>query len=148
MIRMATASDEESLLAMARDFVAFSPYADLATATDQELRATIQWLTNNATIFIADKDNRPVGLLVAVISPLWYAPSCKVASEMAWWIDPQHRTGMAATRLVQAFEKWAKDNGAKAVCMSNLDVENATAVSRMLNKLGYTSTEQTHTKRI
>jgi|688.fasta_scaffold988438_2 RimJ/RimL family protein N-acetyltransferase len=148
MIRFATANDEDALLAMAKDFVAFSPYADFTSATEEELRTTIQWLITNATVFIAEKDGSPIGLLVAMIAPLWYAPRVRVASEMAWWINKEHRRSTAAIRLVQAFEQWAQSNGAVAICMSNLDGENASAVSGMLNRMGYNRTEQTHTKRI
>jgi hypothetical protein len=148
MIRLATANDEEAILAMAQEFISFSPYADFASTTDDELRATIKWCMSNATIFVAENGGTLIGMLVAVIAPMWYAPTALVASEMAWWINTEHRRGTAAIRLVQAFENWARENGAIAVCMSNLQVDNANAVCGMLNRMGYNRTEQTHTKRI
>jgi len=148
MIRLATADDEEAILGMAREFVAFSPYAEFAVTEDDELRATIKWCMSNATVFVAENKGTLIGMLVAVVAPLWYAPQVLVASEMAWWIDTRHRRSTAAIRLVQAFEQWAREKGATAVCMSNLDVENANVVSGMLKRMGYISTEQTHTKRI
>ena len=148
MIRMATASDEEAILAMAREFVAFTPYHDFLTATDDELRATIRWFTENATVFIADANGVAVGMLCAVLTPMWYAPGYKIATELAWWVAPSHRRGTAAIRLVQAYEKWARQSGAAMVSMSNLEVGNSDEVSNMLTRLGYQRTEQTHTKRI
>jgi hypothetical protein len=148
MIRFATADDEEAILGMAKEFAAFSPYAEIAVIDDDDLRSTIKWCINNGRIFVADNGGKPIGMLVAVLAPLWYAPKTLVAIEMAWWINAEHRRGTAAIRLVQAFEQWAREKGATAICMSNLEVENANAVSGMLNRMGYNRTEQTHTKRI
>ncbi|NBW21506.1 MAG: GNAT family N-acetyltransferase [Caulobacteraceae bacterium] len=148
MIRLATANDDEAILAMAKEFISFSPYADFASTTDNELRATIKWCMSNATIFVSENNGTLIGMLIAIIAPMWYAPTALVASEMAWWINTEHRRGTAAIRLVQAFENWAREKGAIAVCMSNLQVDNANAVCGMLNRMGYNRTEQTHTKRI
>jgi GNAT superfamily N-acetyltransferase len=148
MIRMATASDEEAILTMAREFAAFAPYHSFITPTDDELRATIRYFIEHATVFVADSDGKVIGMLWAILSPMWYAPRSSIATELAWWVAPSHRRGTAAIRLVQAFERWAKDQGAVLISMSNLQVGNAYEVSAMLTRLGYSLTEQTHTKRI
>jgi hypothetical protein len=147
-IRRATADDAEALLVMARKFVAFAPYHDKATATDDELRQIINYLTNNATMFVAEKCGVVIGMLVAVLAPVWYAPSCKVATELAWWVEHEHRGGTAAIRLIQAFENWARNEQAVMVTMSNLEVGDNNRVSSMLARMGYRMTEQSHTKGI
>lgn len=148
MIRMAMASDEDAILAMAKEFVAFTPYHEFLTATDDELRATIRWFTENATVFIADADGVAVGMLCAMLTPVWYAPRYQMATELAWWVAPSHRRGTAAIRLLQAYESWARESGAVMVNMSNLEVGDSSQVSSMLTRMGYQRTEQTHTKRI
>jgi GNAT superfamily N-acetyltransferase len=147
-IRRATEDDAEALLVMARKFVAFAPYHDRVTATDDELRAIITYFTANATVFVAEKHGAVIGMLVAVLAPVWYAPSCRVATELAWWVEQEHRGGTAAIRLIQAFEKWAKDECAVMVTMSNLEVETDNRVSSMLARMGYRIMEQSHTKGI
>lgn len=148
MIRDAIASDEDAILEMARQFVAFTPYADTFTATDEELRATINNFIATTKAFVAEVDGKVVGMLAAVITSVWYAPSHKAAVELVWWVDPAHRKGMSGIRLVQAFEKWAEDQGASMVSMSNLEVDDNGFVANMLNRFGYRMSEQTHTKRI
>jgi N-acetylglutamate synthase-like GNAT family acetyltransferase len=148
MVRDATAEDEDAVLEMARQFVAFAPYADTFTATDEELRMTISQFIMSAKSFVAEVDGKVVGMLAAVLTPVWYAPSHKAAVELAWWVDPAHRKGMSGIRLVQAFEKWAKEQGASMVSMSNLEVDDNGLVANMLNRFGYRMSEQTHSKRI
>jgi N-acetylglutamate synthase-like GNAT family acetyltransferase len=148
MVRDATAADEDAILEMARQFVAFAPYADTFTATDEELRMTISQFIMSAKSFVAEVDGKVVGMLTAVLTPVWYAPSHKAAVELAWWVDPAHRKGMSGIRLVQAFEKWAKEQGASMVSMSNLEVDDNGLVANMLNRFGYRMSEQTHSKRI
>lgn len=148
MIRDAIASDEDAILEMARQFVAFTPYADTFTATDEELRATINNFIATTKSFVAEVDGKVVGMLAAIITSVWYAPGHKAAVELAWWVDPAHRKGMSGIRLVQAFEKWAEEQGASMVSMSNLEVGDNGLVANMLNRFGYRMSEQTHTKRI
>lgn len=147
-IRRATKDDAEALFVMARKFVAFAPYQDKATATDDELRAVITYFTANATVFVAEKNGTAIGMLVAVLAPLWYAPSCNVATELAWWVEQEHRGGTAAIRLIQAYETWARNEQASMVTMSNLEVGDDNRVASMLNRMGYRMTEQSHTKGI
>jgi GNAT superfamily N-acetyltransferase len=148
MIRLATADDEDAILGMAREFAAFTPYKDLVVATDDELRTVIRWFVDNATIFISDDAGKAVGMLFAILSPVWYAPRFKMATEIAWWVAPSHRGGSRAVRLVREFESWARSNGAVIVNMSNLQMGNASQVAGVLKKLGYSLSEQTHSKRI
>jgi GNAT superfamily N-acetyltransferase len=148
MIRDATQDDDDAIFEMARQFVAFAPYSDTFTTTDEELRLTIKHFIETYKTFVAEVDGKVVGMLFAVLAPVWYAPSHKAAVELAWWVDPAHRKGMSGIRLVQAFEKWAEDQGASMVSMSNLEVGDNGLVANMLNRFGYRMSEQTHTKRI
>lgn len=147
-IRRATEHDADALFGMARKFVAFAPYRDSLTVTDDELRAIITYFTANATVFVADEAGSAIGMLVGILAPVWYAPSCKVATELAWWVEPEHRGGTAAIRLMQAFEKWAQDEHAVMCSMSNLEINDGGRVISMLGRMGYKLTEQSHTKRI
>ena len=148
MIRDATQDDDDAIAIMYRQFMAFAPYANVLTATDDEISATIRHFIAHAKVLVAEVDGNVVGMLWAVLAPVWYAPSHKAAVELAWWVDPAHRKGMSGIRLVQAFEKWAEDQGASMVSMSNLEVGDNGLVANMLNRFGYGMSEQTHTKRI
>lgn len=148
MIRDATEADHDAIVVMYRQFMAFTPYADVLTATDDEISATIRHFIAHAKVFVADIDGTVSGILVAVLSPAWYAPSHTIATELAWWVAPEDRNGTAAIRLIQAFERWAKDMGASMVSMSNLEAGNGKVVASMLCRMGYQVLEQTHAKRI
>ena len=146
MIRDATDADHDAIAVMYRQFMAFTPYADVLTATDDEISATIRHFIAHAKVFVADIDGTISGILVAVLSPAWYAPRHTIATELAWWVAPEHRKGTAAIRLIQAFERWAIESGASMVSMTNLQVDDNGAVANMLGRMGYKMTEQAHTK--
>jgi hypothetical protein len=148
MIRDATEADHDAIVVMYRQFMAFTPYADVLTANDEEISATIRHFIAHAKVFVSDTDGTVSGLLVAVLSPAWYAPRHTIATELAWWVAPEHRKGTAAIRLIQAFEQWAKDSGASMVGMSNLEVGDGGVVSSMLARMNYQVSEKTHVKRI
>lgn len=146
MIRDAKEADHDAIVVMYRQFMAFTPYADVLTATDEEISATIRHFVAHAKVFVSDTDGTVSGLLVAVLSPAWYAPRHTIATELAWWVAPEHRKGTAAIRLIQAFEQWAKDSGASMISMTNLQIDDGGSVEKMLRRMGYAMTEQAHTK--
>jgi hypothetical protein len=146
MIRDAIDSDQEAIATMYRQFMAFTPYSHVLMATDDEITATIQHFIRHAKVLVAEIDGTITGLICAVLSPAWYAPSHTIATELAWWVAPEHRKGTTAIRLIQAFEQWAKDSGASMISMTNLQISDGGAVEKMLSRMGYTMTEQAHTK--
>ena len=146
MIRDATQDDDDAIAIMYRQFMAFTPYANVLTATDDEISATIRHFIAHAKVLVADIEGTIAGILVAVLSPAWYAPRHTIATELAWWVSPEHRKGTTAIRLIQAFEQWAIESGASMVSMTNLQVDDNGAVANMLGRMGYTMTEQAHTK--
>ncbi len=62
-------------------------------------------------IFSAWRSERVIGGLGAVIVPD-LLDARLVANELFWFIEPDHRGGVTAIRLLQAFEDWALVKGA------------------------------------
>ena len=118
----------------------------MVNATDAQVRLTIEMLIEHGVILLAEHDGNAIGMLMGIMNPIWFAPSTRCAVELAWWIEPEHRGGMHAIRLVKAFEDWAKEQGAAMVTMCDLVVDGQPPVGDIIVRLGYVPTERTFVK--
>jgi GNAT superfamily N-acetyltransferase len=66
-----------------------------------------------------------------------------LATETAWWVEPDKRGSGLGLQLLQAFEYWAKEKaGAAMISMSSLDDK----VGEMYTKQGYKLYERAYMK--
>jgi len=68
--------------------------------------------------------------------------------ETFWYVKPEHRKGLGAIRLLQAFEDEARERGSVCVSMVHLSNLNADAVRRLYLRRGYLETEVVYRKRL
>ena len=64
-------------------------------------------------ILLAIKDEDPVGMVIAAQHPNIWNPEVTQVSEIAFWIDEEHRGGKSAHRLLHAYiqqcEEWKQE---------------------------------------
>ena len=145
-IRYATEDDLDAIDAMCAKFLKYTSYGSIISPESGEIRLALKRVFDNGAIFVADKGGAPVGFLAALICPAWFSPTTKMAIELAWWMEEEHRVGTAAMRLMFAYEQWAMDNGAKFICMSDLVINGQTPLGNMLERMNYRMTERTFIK--
>ena len=148
MVRQATEQDIEQLTAMARDFIGYSAYGTMIEPSDDDIHAGISAIIRSGGMFVAEVEGKVVGAIAGAIAPMWFAPSIVCAIELAWWVDPANRMTRIPFRLMAALEGWAKNAGAKFLCMSELVVDGETPIAKMLARMGYINTERSHVKEI
>jgi GNAT superfamily N-acetyltransferase len=147
-IRNATEADVDTIVRMARHFIAFAPHATIAEYEDTDLANAIRACMEHGVLLVAEQDDAVVGMLFGIVSGLWFAPRTLWASELAWWVEPAARGGTAGIRLVTAFQDWALKQGAKVVAMSSLHLDHDTRVGNVLERMGFSPSEHTYIKRI
>jgi GNAT superfamily N-acetyltransferase len=147
-IRNATEADVETIVKMARHFIAFAPHAAVAEYDDEDLANAARACMQHGLLIVAEQDNEIIGMLLGIISSLWFARRTLWASELAWWVEPAARGGTAGIRLVTAFQDWARDQGAKVVAMSSLHLDHDGRVGNVLERMGFSPSEHTYIKRI
>lgn len=76
----------------------------------------------------------PQGVLMAVASEHPFGPVW-LARETVWWIDPAHRGGTAAPRMLDAYETWAAAQGCRFVGMAGMGDDPA--VAKLYQRRGY-----------
>ena len=132
MIRQATSDDLPRLMDVAVQFWALTPWASMGLERDDiAICSTLENAIENGSCFVGEK-----GVIFGFMGPVWAAPQHKIAVELAWWGAGE---GM---ELLEAFETWAKDNGAIGVQMSTLGSGNDTRTEEKLIKAGYRISER------
>lgn len=153
-VRRAKPADLDTLTEMGERFLAYSPLAAVVGAQPDALRATLSALISsdtmlapgNALVLVAERDGDIIGALVALLTPVWFAPRSRIATELAWWVDEAHRGGKAALKLHDAFEQWALASGAQAQVLSDLVIDGEAPAGKIIERLGYRLAERAHLK--
>lgn len=90
--------------------------------------------------FIVETDEgTPVGYLAGTIGPSLFNLDARVATELGWWIHPDHRNGSIGPRLLQVTKKKLKERGVKRMSMIHFDEDPQ--VGKFYEKLGMVRTE-------
>lgn len=145
-VRLATADDLDVIAAMGQRFFAGTRYAAALSPSHEDMRDAIGAVFEHGRVWVAEVDGVPRGFLAAIVQPVWFSPGTRVALETSWWMDEDVRGRVEGVRLLLEFEHWAKEQGAQAICMSDIVLEGESAAERILTRLGYMVTERTFTK--
>lgn len=154
MIRQAVAKDKDrvvELLADSRMGAGFDSASGLTGFTFPFDRASAERLflmhlqTARMYCSVYQARGRAEGVLMAVayqhpFGPVW------IAKETLWWIDPAHRGGSAAARMLDDYEKWTATQGCKFVGMAGMGDDPA--VGELYRRRGYRVAETHYLKAV
>lgn len=129
---------------MAINFFKESPYASVVALDAIKLEEVVRGLFNNPScvILLGLSEGIPVGMLVAQVSETLFSRH-KIASEIAWWVHPDHRGNGISTKLLDGYEYWAEQIGANFISMASLNTNRADII---LANRGYMATEVAYSK--
>jgi predicted N-acetyltransferase YhbS len=146
VVRDAVEYDLPALVRFGKHFAKAAPYGGAAdeTAVVTQLRRCLA----DRLAFIAEVGGQVVGGIVGISTALWYAPQVRLASELAWWVEPQHRGGSAALRLLRAFEDRARSTGHQRCAMMMIVALGGDTLDKLYKRLGYNLVEQSYLKDI
>lgn len=146
MIRLAAVKDRERVVELLADSRSGAGFDDPAGVTgfvfpfraDYAERLFLAHLRGRSLAIVHDVDGRAEGVLMATayehkFGPVW------LANETAWWIDPAHRGGTAAPRMLDAYEKWAAAQGCQFAGMAGMGDDPA--VMKLYLRRGYRCAE-------
>jgi GNAT superfamily N-acetyltransferase len=148
MIRQANKFDMEAIVRMLKAYRDKAPAQFLRDSSNQE---HIEKLINNIIagagfILLAIKDDDPVGMVVAAQHPNIWNPEVMQVSEIAFWVDEEHRGGKSAHRLLHAYiqqcEEWKQENRIQFFSLSKM--VNSPDLS--YEKFGFEKLEETWIK--
>lgn len=139
-MKIATLEDVSDIADMGMKFVESTGYIKYADrATIENLIIAVINGEKNERIILFEPD---VGFLAACVTPFLFGPHI-LATEMAWWVNPDHRGKQIGSEFLKAFEYWAKEKaGASMVSMSCLDDK----LCKFYEKQGYKLYERAYMK--
>lgn len=139
-MKVATAEDFSDLEDMCMHFLEASPYKDLG---DKEaIRVFLGQIlegANTEKVIILEPGK---GFIVGMAMPFIFGTHM-LATEIAWWVEPDQRGSGLGTELRDALEYWAINiAGCKMISMSALDVK----LDDYYKEKGYTLYERAYMK--
>lgn len=147
-LKIATIADLEYIKRMSKSFFLSSIYKDKEYDDDKVTDIILELLHDptNRVIILGLLEGKPIAQLAATVQPLLFNLS-RIATEVLWWVDEEHRRSRVGAQLIEAFEYWAK-NIAKAdytqLCSLNGDMVDP--VGKYYEKIGYTLIEKAYLK--
>lgn len=138
MIRRATSADIPRLVDLGRVMHAEAPNFCGMRFDAARLAATVgSVIGNEAHGFarVAERNDLVIGGLVAVATPHFFSPDL-VACDLALFVAPEHRGGIAVARLVAAYRDWGRALGVAKVQIGLMTGIETERVEALLNRLG------------
>jgi GNAT superfamily N-acetyltransferase len=135
-MRRAEASDLDRVVTLAANFHAYGVWKDVPLDRGA-FTAFVANLIENGAVFLTD-----TGVIAGLISPFYFQPAFKLGVELFWWAPDG-----GGRELREAFEGWAREQGATAVQFSAMGDENAERVARLYRRAGFEPAETAFVKR-
>lgn len=135
-IRPATREDIPRIVEMGRRFYAASGYEQIAPASNPSIAGLAIITMDQGVMLVAAADDLLVGMASLFIEPFTFNPSVTVANELAWWIEPEHRGGMLAVRMMAAIEDACRAKDVDLIRMAVLSNSPPQAAA-LYERLGY-----------
>lgn len=145
MIRPAHALDRPRLLYLALSFAAESAYARFVNANPGQVGRYVDFVLERGAFFVAEREGEIVGFIAGFLAQEHPVSGECIASECAWYVEPQHRHGTLGVRLLDAFEGWALSHGAERVEMI---APYASDVGAFYQRRGYEPVETVYQRRV
>tara|TARA_R110000803_G_scaffold166755_1_gene230010 strand:- start:3685 stop:4128 length:444 start_codon:yes stop_codon:yes gene_type:complete len=146
LTRLVTEKDIPAVVDMAREFYACTVYE--IPFDDESVALNIQLSMEYDLCFIAESDGEPAGFILGVVSPFLVNRDHFVCAELAWWVLEPFRNSSAAIKLLKSLENGAKEAGCSSLSMMSLENMGPDEVDKIYKKLGYTSAERTHVRKL
>jgi GNAT superfamily N-acetyltransferase len=142
--RTANKQDIPALLGLCKRFFSVSGYAENMTFHEKSMRRTLEALVQNHIVMV--HGSPPVGVLAAVVGPMFFNAKELSVAELFWWVDPEHRG--VGTELLSALEAEAQKRGAKRVSMLCLEKLEPEKIGQMYQRRGYSLVEHNYMKEL
>lgn len=116
-VRLAKKEDLPVLLRMAKNFFQASPYRGMKfdrEKTKKMFEGVIEGSLHDAVVLVSIHLEKVTGMIIGMANQPAFS-SNKIATELAWWVEPDARGSRGSLLLYAAYEDWAKRIGCSHV---------------------------------
>lgn len=139
-VRLAKPEDFPVVCRMARDFHACTEYRDIEF-DDASCYLLFTEALSKGMVFVSE-GRELTGFILGLPFLCPMNQRVTMASELAWWVDPQYRNTSAGIRLLQSLERAAKEYGAQTMTMMCLESMEPQKIQDIYQRIGYAQTER------
>ena len=116
-IRTADRFDFDIICDMLRNYRMATPWKRFASIDNEDWikKLLTKILAGAGVAFIAEKDQQPVGMLLAIKNTNVWDPEIYLINELAYWVEPEHRGSTAGYKLIRTYVNYCtelKEQGA------------------------------------
>jgi len=130
---------EEQVLQLAREMLEESVSHNDMQMDERKLVTQLNASINapdSVYVRLAVRGTEVLGGFFGVITTVYFSQEL-AAKDMAWFVTKTRRGSIAAVRLVQDFEEWAKERGAKKFFLGQSTGVNIETTRLLYERLGY-----------
>ena len=123
----------EQLFALIEQMVSESVFS-FAPPSRKKIQALLDY--SKSAGFLAFKDDKCIGFVAAVINEFFFS-EYERATDLGFYILPEHRGGTTAFKLLKTVENWAKEMGVKEIFMGHSVGGNIEGMKKFYQHNGY-----------
>lgn len=146
-LTIARAEDFSKVLPLAQKFYAEHPHSSTMEFDMESAYRLYLDLVEHGFIVLAWEEQEVVGMLGMMVGPFILNKNYKVATEVLWWVAPEHRQGRKGLAMLKLAEQLAKIDGCHSVTMSSLTV-GPDGVNSVYVHRGYYEMEKSFVKEL
>ena len=136
MVRVATLDDIPAMLRLGEIMHAESRYSFMAYDAEK-VATTLTTLIDSGFVMVREANGGElVGGMVGYMAEPWFSRE-PVAAELALFICPDKRGGVAAWYLINAFVEWAEQRGAREITMAITTGVKVEDTGKLYQRLGF-----------
>jgi GNAT superfamily N-acetyltransferase len=144
MIRLATTKDFDDILKLSAEFWLHTQFTE--PFEPEHTLKMVEFSHDQGFLSVAESKGKIIGFAAGIYSALLGNSTVLAGTELAWWIDKEHRGGQHGIMLLKFMESRAKDLGIRYWNMVAMESSMPEQVKSMYEKMGYTHQESTFTK--
>lgn len=144
MIRKADIEDFDDILDLCKTF-----WKETQFNEKFERNHTIEMVAaacSQGLLCVLEVDGSTEGFAAGCKSPSLGSSQAMVGTEIAWWVNPDHRGGGNGIELLKYMEMLAKEQGVKYWSMVSMQSSMPEQVNALYEKMGYKLSEMVYTK--
>lgn len=143
--RLATVGDFPEIARLGANFWAQTAHAFIPYDEDSLLWYCGQMLGQRLLV-VVESAGGVVGFAGAMIAPLLGNLRWRIAGELLWWIELEHRSTETSIALLKALEEHALVAGVHILSLMKLDLLEPEQAAMLYARAGYGSNERAFTK--
>ena len=144
MIRLGETEDIPSIIRMSKDFWQHTIYDE--PFCDESVKNMAQMCIEQGLMAVLEISGNIVGFACGIKGGLLANSNVTTGTEIAWWVDEEHRGGKNGISLLIALEGMARHQGIKYWNMLFMQSSMPSVIESIYKKMGYIRTEVSYTK--